>query len=201
MTKYLKLNSENIIMTGQKIENRAAASKVMTPTAATTATSKKDMPLTYTKNEEGLFVCPHCDYKKSNQSSMHYHMKKHEEQLSHICKTCKKGFLQKQTLDLHIRSKHPELVKTTDCRKFTCPFEDCNFTSMTKGNCVIHCLRIHFQEEIREIMNVDQETKTIECTECNQEFNSSCSFYYHAKQCLPMNKNDEKYKKMKELMS
>ncbi len=194
-------------MTGQKIEKRSATSKVMPTSAAATITtpasssSKKDMPLTYTKNEEGLFVCPHCDYKKSNQSSMHYHMKKHEEQLSHICKTCKKGFLQKQTLDLHIRSKHPELAKTSDSKKFKCPFDGCDFTSMTKGNCVIHCLRIHFQEEIREIMNVDEETKTIECTKCEQEFNSSCSFYYHTKQCLPMNNTGEKYKKIKDLLS
>ena len=70
------------------------------------------MPLKYIKDEDGNFVCSHpgCGFTKRNQSTLHYHMKKHEEQLDHICKTCKKQFLQKQTLDLHIRSKHPELI-------------------------------------------------------------------------------------------
>jgi KRAB domain-containing zinc finger protein len=176
----------------QKIENSSAD-------MAKSATTRSSMPLTYTKNEEGLFVCPHCDYKKSNQSTMHYHMKKHEEQLSHICKTCKKGFLQKQTLDLHIRSKHPE-VKPVDAKKFTCPFDGCTFTSLTKGNCIIHCLRIHFQEEIRNMMEIHDDTKTIECKECKNEFQSSSSFYYHAKQCLPFDKTSTKYTKLQQCM-
>jgi len=128
-------------------------------------------------------------------------MKKHEEQLSNVCKICKKGFLQKQTLDLHIQSKHPETIKTTEKKKFKCPFDDCTFTSLTKGNCVIHCLRIHFQEEMEEMMLVDPDTKTIECNECNEEFHSSCSFYYHTKDCFIFDLKNEKYEKLKEFMS
>ena len=80
------------------------------------------MLFTYTKNEHGQFICPDCGAIKNRQNSMHYHMKKHQEELNHICKCCKKGFLQKQTLDLHIRSKHPEMVKDDQqTKKFKCP--------------------------------------------------------------------------------
>jgi len=159
--------------------------------------------MTYQKDENGLFTCPHCDYKKANQSTMHYHMKKHAEKLSHECKICKKGFLQKQTLDLHMRSKHPEQMKTregVEVKKFKCPIDGCEFKSLTKGNCIIHCLRIHFQEEIKEIMEVNDDTKTITCTLCEQEFHNSCSFYYHMKECFPFDTSDKKYKQMKPLL-
>lgn len=158
------------------------------------------MPLKYIKDEDGNFVCPYpnCTFTKKNQSTLHYHMKKHEDELTHICKICKKGFLQKQNLDLHIRSKHPELLKQTDTdtKTFNCPFDNCDFTAITKGNCIIHCLRVHFQDEINNIMIKDNETKTIHCNECEKEFSSSCAFYYHCKNCITHN---EKYKKLQEI--
>ena len=155
------------------------------------------MTIKYFKNEEGNFVCPECGAVKTRQNSMHYHMKKHMEELNHVCKACNKGFLQKQTLEMHIRSKHPELLKKEEekeqGRKFECPFDDCSFRALTKGNCIIHCLRVHFQEEIKEIMDVHADTKTIVCTECDKEFYSSCSFYYHCKDCLTFDESDEKW--------
>lgn len=151
--------------------------------------------LTYIKNEEGLFVCPTCNVTKKNQSTMHYHMKKHEEQLKYICKSCKKGFLQKQPLDLHIRSKHPEIKEYE--KKFSCTYDKCDFTSFTKGNCIIHYLRVHYQDEINNIMTKDD--KIIICSNCDKEFNSSCAFYYHCKGCIEFVK-DEKYKKFEELL-
>jgi hypothetical protein len=185
---------------GQKIENSAGVKKSATNS---TCHSKETstMPLKYIKDEDVNFVCPDCGIKKKNQNTMHYHMKKHEDELSHICKICKKGFLQKQNLDLHIRSKHPETLKdnTSSEKKFKCPFDDCDFTALTKGNCVIHCLRVHFQDEINNMMNKDNETKTIYCNECDKEFSSSCAFYYHCKACMNFNKNDDKYKKFEEI--
>jgi hypothetical protein len=151
--------------------------------------------LTYIKNEEGQFVCPTCNVIKKNQSTMHYHMKKHAKTLTHVCKSCKKGFLQKQTLDLHIRSKHPELKEYE--KKYSCTYDNCEFTAITKGNCVIHYLRVHFQEEIDSIMSKDD--KIITCTNCDNEFNSSCAFYYHCKGCIDFVK-DEKYNKFKNLL-
>lgn len=160
------------------------------------------MPFKYTKNENGDFVCPHpgCGFTKSNQSTLHYHMKKHAEQLEYVCKTCKKQFLQKQTLDLHIRSKHPELIKDANTeKKFKCPFDNCDFSALTKGNCITHCLRIHFQDEINNIMVKDEETKSIYCNQCDKEFSSSSAFYYHCKGCIDCGKNDDKYKKLQEI--
>ena len=158
------------------------------------------MTLTYTKNENGDFVCPDCHVVKKRQNSMHYHMKKHLEELNHICKACKKGFLQKQTLDLHIRSKHPELLEVQEEKKFSCPIDGCDFSALTKGNCVIHCLRVHFQEEIKAVMTIQADTKTITCHQCDTEFHSSCSFYYHCKGCLAFGES-EKAAKLKEIMA
>jgi hypothetical protein len=154
------------------------------------------MPYKYIKNDEGNFVCPDCGVTKKNQNTMHYHMKKHEEQLDFVCKHCNKAFLQKQTLDLHIRSKHSDLADSTDDKKYKCPFDNCDFTALTKGNCVIHCLRVHFQEEIKKILSVDNATKTYYCNECGNDFNSSSSFYYHCKRCIQTDKNNEKYNKL-----
>lgn len=169
---------------------------------AVSSTSTPRMTIKYTKNEAGEFVCPDCGVIKKRQNSMHYHMKKHMEELNYVCKACNKGFLQKQTLDLHLRSKHPELLKQEEekelGRKFHCPFDDCEFKALTKGNCIIHCLRVHFQEEIREIMDVRMDTKTIVCMECDKEFHSSCSFYYHCKDCMIFDESDEKYEKLQE---
>jgi hypothetical protein len=156
------------------------------------------MTLKYFKNENGDFVCPECHVVKKRQNSMHYHMKKHLEELDHVCKVCKKGFLQKQTLDLHVRSKHPELAKE-EAKRFVCPFDECEFTALTKGNCVIHCLRVHYQEEMKEIMQIDEETKIIVCTKCDTEFQSSCSFYYHCKKCMDV-LTDDTFEAIRELV-
>lgn len=150
---------------------------------------KDNMTLTYIKNNLGEFVCPQCSITMKRQNSMHYHMKKHLEEMDHVCKTCKKGFLQKQTLDLHIRSKHPELLKEK-VRKYVCPIDNCTFAALTKGNCIIHCLRVHYQEEMKEYMEVDEKAKTIDCTRCDTTFSSSCSFYYHCKKCMNVEEDD-----------
>jgi hypothetical protein len=159
------------------------------------------MPFKYIKDEDGNFVCPHCGVVKKNQNTMHYHLKKHEEKLTFNCKVCKKGFLQKSALDLHIHSKHPELAAADDdsIKKWKCPFDDCSFSALTKGNCIIHCLRVHFQDEIKTIMSVDSESKEIECTECDKCFSSSCAFYYHCKSCVPFDEKSVKYDKFKSI--
>ena len=157
------------------------------------------MTLTYIKNEQGHFVCPDCNVVKTRQNSMHYHMKKHMQALNHVCEVCDKGFLQKQTLELHMRSKHSELAKEEE-HKYKCPFDDCEFAALTKGNCIIHCLRVHCQEQIKEIMNTNNETKTIECTACAKSFASSCGFYYHAKGCLQMDDTNKNMEKLREIL-
>lgn len=161
------------------------------------------MPLTYIKNEKGEFICPHegCKFTSKNQSTTHYHLKKHLDELNYTCKYCKKTFLQKQTLELHIRSKHPEQSKFIEknSKKYYCPFDNCDFSSLTKGNTIIHCLRVHFQEEIQNLIN-DTEDNQIKCKECNTEFNSTCAFFYHAKKCLQFDHHNEKHQKLKEII-
>jgi hypothetical protein len=149
------------------------------------------MTLTYIKNDEGLFVCPDCGITKKNQNTMHYHMKKHKEELTHTCKDCKKGFLQKQTLELHIRSKHPG--KETS-KKFNCTYHNCEFSALTKGNCIIHYIRVHFQDEMNSIMMKDGKIYT--CTNCDTEYSSSCAFYYHCKDCMDVIKDDAKFQEL-----
>ena len=146
----------------------------------------QDMPMKYTKNEDGEFVCPHCQITTKNQNTMHYHMKKHLNDMKHECKHCDKTFLQKQSLVVHMRFKHSESADA-----FECPFE-CDFKSPVKGNCVIHIIRVHFQEELRAITEVRADTKTILCTSCNEEFKSNSAFIYHCKRCLDLSEDTEK---------
>jgi hypothetical protein len=170
------------------------------------------MPFEYIRNEDGDFICPHCPnvvISGNKQSTMHYHLKRHEIQKAaednkcqgYTCKGCNKIFLQKQNLELHIKSRHPELLETDfkDTSKYYCPFDNCEFSSITKGNCIIHCLRVHYQKEISELMCVNPKTKAIECNECNTEFNSSTSFYYHCKRCMTFEEN-EKYEKLQQVL-
>ena len=149
----------------------------------------------YFKNEDGHFVCPDCGAIKEKQNSMHYHMKKHLEELNHVCKICKKAFLQKQTLDQHIRARHPEINKEE--KKYSCPFDDCEFTAYAKGNCVIHIIRVHFQEELQQIMFPQADTKMILCGSCNEEFKSNSAFIYHCKRCLDLSEQTEKNEALK----
>ena len=194
---------------GQKIENKTAAKKGtqithISPHPQSHPPSTMP-PLKYTKDDEGNFICTHdaCKFKSRNQSTAHYHMKKHLEEKNYVCKKCSKGFLQKQTLDLHIRSKHPELLRDSDSddKKFKCPYDNCEFSSLTKGNTVIHCLRIHFQDEIRNMMIQDSDTKSIECSECCCEFNSSCAFFYHAKKCMTLDATNQKHQMLQEIIA
>ena len=150
---------------------------------------KSTMPIKYTKNTDGYFVCPNCQVTMKNQSSMHYHMKTHLIEMNYECKHCDKSFLQKQSLVVHMRFKHPTEIK--EMIAFECPFE-CDFKSPVKGNCVIHIIRVHFQDELKEIMHPQADTKMIFCSGCDEEFKSNSAFIYHAKKCIDLNEKSEK---------
>jgi hypothetical protein len=106
-------------------------------------------------------------------------MKKHEGKLPYECSICKKDFMQKASLDLHMLSKHKDPKKSD---MFKCPAKGCEFESLTKANCRIHCLRKHFKEEINAIM---EENNC--CTVCKNAFLSNTAFYYHAAKCVKLN--------------
>jgi len=161
----------------------------------------KTMTLRYMKNAEGHFVCPTCGVTKRRQNSMHYHMKKHLEEVNHTCSYCNKSFLQKQTLELHVKSKHADQVTEDTQRAFSCPLQGCDFQSHTKGNCVIHCLRVHFQEEIMPYLHYHPENRSYSCKHCQHPFQSTSAFYYHIKNCIPFDKSSAKYQLLQPLLS
>ena len=142
----------------------------------------------YIRNEDGHFVCPYCKKVKERQNTMHYHIHKHmitqeEKEMPYKCKTCKKGFLQKQTLDLHIQAKHPNVIlkENKPKKEYCCPFDKCTFKSLSKGNRRIHAMRIHFKKDLEEF--IDHSSSSHKCLICSEEFNSSTHFYYHLGDC------------------
>jgi hypothetical protein len=141
------------------------------------------MPIIYTKNEEGEYICPTCDFTTTKQNTMHYHLKKHNNALNYKCNKCDKAFMQKQALTLHIEAKHSDTPE--EKKKFACSFNECEFKALTKANCIIHCMRMHYQEECNAISEV-YDDKKIGCTECNKTYASASAFYYHAKGCLKL---------------
>jgi tRNA(Ile2) C34 agmatinyltransferase TiaS len=94
-----------------------------------------------------------------------------------------------------MRFKHSEKEENA----FQCPFE-CEFTSPVKGNCVIHIIRVHFQDELQQIMFPQADTKTVLCGACNEEFKSNSAFMYHCKRCLDLSDNTEKNMALKEFL-
>lgn len=146
--------------------------------------------LKYIRNDAGEYVCPTCGVTKANQNTMHYHMKKHSDSLPFSCKHCNKGFLQKQTLNMHISSKHSDDTDSDTREVFECPFDGCTFSAMTKGNLRTHALRTHFLDDVEEILSIDTETKIISCTVCDKEFQSKGAFYYHCMNCIAIPDTD-----------
>ena len=175
-------------------------------TASLTKTTRK-----YQVNSAGEYACPHCTYTANHMSTMHYHLKKHSGVTDYICTTCNKQFLQKQTLELHIHARHPEMVQvqvqktikfrdlkaakeagqalslpvapTSSIRLHTCPTKGCEFSSLSKGNCRIHCMRIHYADYSNEHI-VRGEGGTCTCALCDEEFKSLTHAYYHMAACL-----------------
>ena len=127
----------------------------------------------YLRTADGRFECPECHAVKRLQSTMHYHMKTHQD-MRHSCPHCAKTFLQKRTMELHIAAKH------TPVRTFVCPL--CPYASAAKGNLLVHCFRLHFHEETTALLKPDAKEKT--CRACDRSFTTATAFYYHAKGCV-----------------
>ena len=158
------------------------------------------MPIQYMKNNDGHYVCPHCDVTARIQSTMHYHLKKHEGALPHACKHCDSRFLQKNLLELHIRSRHKEAseVKAT----FKCPCENCEYEDIRKGNRLIHFVRIHLKELALALQTkTDNDGCATSCSCCNKSFKSMTQFYYHASACVKPTAEHPFYSKWVELQN
>jgi len=133
------------------------------------------MPFIYQKNEAGDFVCPTCGITKKNQNTMHYHMKAHEGNLPFVCTTCKKGFLQSQSLHVHMLTVHSNGQKDLKCP--CCPFK-----TTTKANRVIHYVRKHCQDILEKALTIREGVYC--CNHCKKECNSNTAFHYHVATCL-----------------
>jgi hypothetical protein len=156
------------------------------------------MVFAYSKNAEGHFICQHCDYTAKNQSTMHYHLKKHDGALPHPCKHCGARFLQKGLLDLHIRSRHSETLEKKDTYK--CPCSGCSYEDIRKGNCLIHFVRVHMKELTEKLKTKATESEMIaSCSKCSKNFKSMTQFYYHASQCVEVPEKHECYLNWKSL--
>jgi hypothetical protein len=69
---------------------------------------------------------------------------------------------------------------------FQCPMKNCQFKSVTKGNCMIHCARRHFTEVVDDHLQIipHEDGKQYHCSCCIKNFNSGTAFYYHVLKCL-----------------
>jgi hypothetical protein len=149
--------------------------------------------LVYKRDANGHLLCERCGFKpkstprhpNGNPSTMHYHMKKHTNDFPYECSICKSGFPQKQNLLNHMKARHPNDSKEKD-NMFKCPIDGCNFQSVTKGNCLIHCARRHFANVVDDhIQTITENNERLShCSCCNKNFKSGTAFYYHILKCL-----------------
>lgn len=147
----------------------------------------------YPRDADGHYVCEKCGFKpnatksfpKGNPATMHYHMKKHTKDFPYECLICKCGFAQKQTLQNHMKARHPDHFKEKD-HMFKCPIEGCGYESITKGNCVTHCARRHYYEVVENHLEIStsDSKKIYQCACCTKPFKSAPAYYHHILKCL-----------------
>jgi hypothetical protein len=70
---------------------------------------KLSMPIEYTRNNDGHFVCTFKDCNKiyDRQNTMYYHIMRHRKQFAYNCQECEKGFIQKSAFLHHMAAIHP----------------------------------------------------------------------------------------------
>ncbi len=142
----------------------------------------QQMVYTYTKNDNGHFVCPHCGVTEENQNTMHYHLKRHDNNFNCVCKHCEYKCQSQSALKVHIAAKHPQTEEAKGTPVLKCPCNGCTFQTLTRGNRIIHFVRKHCSQEANALMNPGP--NGIECRSCKKNFASSTSFLYHATNCI-----------------
>jgi predicted SprT family Zn-dependent metalloprotease len=82
-------------------------------------------------------------------------------------------------------ARHPE-VKQNPVEVYKCPFDQCEFESLTKANRRIHFLRKHCHEQVVQFQGetVVEGKKMIQCGSCNETFKSGTAFHYHIGSCI-----------------
>ncbi len=134
------------------------------------------MPYEYVKNAQGEYVCPHCGATERNQSTMHYHLKRHEARLPHVCPHCRKEFLQRGSLAVHLQARH---TSRPAAKAYSCPC--CEQTCSSKDACAVHFLRKHCRDAVATLLEkaavVAEDSYC--CQACNKLSNSSKAFLSH----------------------
>ena len=139
------------------------------------------MVFTYARDEDGLYICPHCGDKKRLPSTMNMHRRKCEGDLGHECSSCDYKCLSRGRLELHIAAKHPQ-AGGKKIALLKCPIDGCTFQTLAAGNRLIHFVRKHCSAEVAHILDEDGMT----CKACDKEFQSNTAFQYHAAHCITL---------------
>lgn len=148
----------------------------------------------YIKNNDGNYVCPHCNKITQKQNTMHYHIRmNHTQDLPFECKRCEEGpkFLQKSSYLHHLATIHSDDLKLKDeeiaavggtdtnryaALSFSCP--SCEHKTHTKSNILIHYARTHCKDWIPSFI------KDTACEGCDKVFKSSSAYLYHSIGCF-----------------
>jgi hypothetical protein len=139
------------------------------------------MPFTYLRTEDGKFRCPHCDFTKERQSTVHMHIRaKHMGAFKHKCEHCDYETSTQQNLENHMGNKHPEQLNKP-APHVSCP--SClTYQCRTKAQLRSHYLLNHLTKEVDAML---EKTETSwNCTTCKECFKSKAAFVYHSVKCL-----------------
>jgi len=81
--------------------------------------------------------CPECGIQCSTRPNLRRHMMQHTGERPHLCQHCGEGFIQRQSLQDHVTSYHPETVPNDPCIVVRqCP--DCGETFYKSGQLQKH---------------------------------------------------------------
>lgn len=155
------------------------------------------MVFEYIRTEKGEYKCPHCDYVRKNQSTVHMHIRaKHSGTFKHKCEHCDYETTTKQNLENHLQSKHPDESKPVE-KNQKCTL--CEFTTRTKAGLRSHIMLKHFTENTNEMLG-KKEKGDIQCTICGMEFKSKAAFIYHSPKCLDNEIKEKISEDLKEIL-
>ena len=132
----------------------------------------------YQKNEQGEYVCPHCEQTRKKQNTMHYHLQRHEGTMPYACsmKDCTKKFYQKYALDEHVKLHHSSKPVEASIK---CPWSDCTNTFHKKEHCRVHIARNHLKDYLAPLIEKKKGSKIHTCTTCKKDYNSYPAILYH----------------------
>jgi hypothetical protein len=128
---------------------------------------------------------------------MFYHIPKCTGTNNNICTICNSTFYSKHGLDVHMQIRHkdalpeslPAVSAPAQIQLFECPFKGCTFKPNTKGNCRIHCMRIHYADMTQKyIKHLEHDYM---CTLCSANFSNSTHYYYHINGCMKKNAEND----------